>query len=88
MSKNYDYIAGIVFFIQFLFVFFRTKNVISTVNRKLITTLITGNLIGACWLISITIGVTSMVKGELLPILAYFIGGTIGTYVGLKYLNK
>jgi len=79
--------AGIVFIIQFLFIFFRTKNVITTVEKKMIPTLITGNLIGICWLISVTIGVTSMINGSILPIIAYFVGGSIGTIIALNKLK-
>jgi hypothetical protein len=36
-----------------------------------------------------TIGVSSLIEGEWLPILAHLLGGAIGTYAGIKMqINK
>ena len=42
------------------------------------------NGVAITWLLSMTIGLNSMLHGQWQPILSYLIGGSIGTYIALK----
>lgn len=84
MIDNPYYASVIVLFSQVAFVYLRTLNVIYTAEKQLIGAIITGNGIGITWLLVMSIGVNSVMKGEPLPIIAFLIGGTIGTYLGIK----
>jgi uncharacterized membrane protein YqgA involved in biofilm formation len=76
--------AGVILVTQFIFIYLRTLNVIYTAEKKILSAIITGNGIGLAWLISISIGANAIMKGEPLPILAFLIGGSVGTYLGIK----
>lgn len=79
------YLSSFVVLIsQIVFIYLRTINVIYTSERRMIPAIISGNGIGLAWLVSISIGGNSIMHGEFLPILAYLIGGTLGTYWGIK----
>jgi len=56
--------------------------VIHTSERNILKAVITGNAIGILWLLSIAIGADAVMSMTWQPILAYLIGGTIGTFVG------
>ena len=70
---------------QIVFLTARTLNVMYTAEKNYLATIITGNIISIFWLITITIGVNSLISGSPLPILGYLIGGTIGTLLGFKF---
>jgi hypothetical protein len=79
------YLASFVVFIsQIAFVYLRTINVIYTADRNLWGSIITGNGIGLTWLIVTSIGVSSVLKGEFIPIIFFLLGGTIGNYIAIK----
>lgn len=78
----------IVLITQIFFVFFRTLNVIYNARKQLIPTIITGNIIGICWLITISFGITAVINMQWQPILAHIVGGTIGVIYGFKAENK
>jgi uncharacterized protein YebE (UPF0316 family) len=78
----------IILFTQFVFIYLRTINVIYTAERRIVPAIITGNGIGLAWLVSISIGANSMINGEVIPIIAYLIGGSVGTYIGIKGEKK
>jgi hypothetical protein len=81
--------AFVVLISQIIFIYLRTINVIYTAERKMVPAIISGNGIGLAWLVSISIGGNSIMHGEFLPILAFLIGGTLGTYWGIKKeMNK
>ncbi len=81
--------AGVILVTQFIFIYLRTLNVIYTAEKRILAAIVTGNGIGLAWLISISIGANAIMKGEPLPILAFLIGGSVGTYLGIKKeLNK
>ena len=42
------------------------------------------NGVAITWLLSMTIGMNSMISGQWQPIVGFILGGTIGTYFGLK----
>lgn len=79
------WLAAIIIFIsQLAFIYFRTLNVIYTSERRMIPAILTGNGIGVAWLISTAVGLNSLTTGDWQPILAFLIGGTLGTYWGIK----
>lgn len=69
---------------QICFVYLRTLNVIYTSQKKMIKSIVTGNGLSLSWLFSVVLGTHSIINGEVLPIIAFLIGGTIGTYLGIK----
>jgi hypothetical protein len=79
------YLSALVVLVsQIIFIYLRTINVIYTAERRMIPAILSGNGIGLAWLVSLAIGGNSIMHGEILPILAFLIGGTLGTYWGLK----
>lgn len=82
---NTPYIAAIIVLLtQIIFLYFRTLNVIYVSEKRILPSIITGNLIGIAWLISITIGANAIMNLQWQPILAHLIGGSLGTYWGFK----
>ena len=82
--SNPWYAAIVVFVTQIIFLYLRTLNVIYTSERKVLGTILTGNGVSISWLISMSIGLNSMFTGAWQPIVAFLVGGTIGTYWGIK----
>ena len=83
------YLSSLIILIsQIIFIFLRTINVIYTSERRLWPAVISGNGIGLAWLVSISIGANSIMTGEILPIFAFILGGTIGTYMGITKEQK
>jgi len=74
----------IVLFTQVVFLFFRTLNVIYTAERKVLKSIVTGNIIGITWLVSIAIGANAILTLQWQPIVGHLIGGTIGVFLGFK----
>lgn len=74
----------IVFITQVLFLYWRTLNVIYTVDRNMWGTIWTNNMLSICWLISMAIGVNSVITGDWQPIVAFLLGGSLGSFWGLK----
>ena len=86
---NNSYIAAIVvLFTQITFLYFRTLNVIYVAEKKIVPSIVTGNLIGIAWLVSITIGANAIMNLQWEPILAHLVGGSLGTYWGFKTNKK
>jgi hypothetical protein len=84
---NTPWLAALVVFItQVIFLFFRTLNVMYTAEKKILPSILTGNMIGMAWLISIAIGANAIMELQWQPILGHIIGGTLGTYWG--FINK
>lgn len=82
--SNPIYSSILILISQVVFIYLRTLNVIYTSEKRLIPAIITGNGVALAWLVSISIGTTSIMNGNLSPILMFIIGGTIGTYLGIK----
>lgn len=82
---NNEYYASLLMLVsQIVFLYFRTLNVIYTAEKKILPAIVTGNCIGIAWLISMSIGANSVLKGEALPIIAFLVGGSLGTYLGIS----
>ena len=76
--------AFVVLITQIVFIYCRTLNVIYVAEKKVVASIVTGNLIGIAWLISIAVGTNAIMTLQWQPILAHLIGGTLGTYWGFK----
>ena len=84
MLTNPWYASIVIFITQVMFLYFRTKNIIYTTNNNLFGAIWTNNCVALTWLLSMTIGMNSMISGEWMPILAFMIGGTMGTIWGIR----
>ncbi len=83
------YAAIVVFFTQILMLYFRTINIFYTTNKKVFASIWSNNANTVMFLISTTIGMNSVLKGQWFPLITYILGGSIGTYWGIKEeLNK
>jgi uncharacterized protein YebE (UPF0316 family) len=86
--ENKYYSSLVVLISQIVFLYLRTLNIIYTADNKMVPAIITQNGVGLMWLISISIGVKSIMGGDALPIIMYLIGGSLGTYWGMKKESK
>jgi len=78
----------IIFLSQIAFIYLRTLNVIYTVEERIWPAIFTGMGIGTLTLVSFSIGIKSILGGELLPFIVFLIGGAIGTYWGIKQSQR
>jgi len=88
LITNPWYASIIVFITQVIFQYFRTLNVIHTSNKNMWGTIWTGNAVSLFWLVSMSIGMNSMLTGDFQPIIAFLIGGTVGTFCAIKKETK
>lgn len=82
--NNPYYSALVVLISQIIFIYLRTLNVIYTAELKTKPAIISGMGIGLAWLVSMAIGADSIMKGEILPIFSFLVGGALGTYWGIR----
>lgn len=80
--------AIVILLAQLTFMYLRTINVIYTSERRLKPTIISGIGLDISWLISMSIGLTSVMTGEWQPILAFLMGASLGRYWGIKQERK
>lgn len=76
--------AILVFFTQILMLYLRTINIIYTTNHNIFGAIWSNNGVAITWLLSMTIGMNSMLSGNIQPIVGFLLGGSIGTYWGLR----
>jgi hypothetical protein len=69
---------------QFIFSFSRTLNVRYTAKENILMGVITSTLIKLTWLISSSIGIKSVIDGDIKMCIAYIISGLIGDYLSYK----
>jgi len=81
---NYYLTSLIVFTSQIAFIYLRTLNVIYTAERKIVPAITTGMGIGLLTLVSFSIGIQSILSGQVLPVILFLLGGALGTYWGIK----
>lgn len=74
----------LVFIVQLIFIYLRTLNLKHVAQGRIFAAIMSSNGIAIAWMVSVTIGVSSLLSGEILPILAHLLGGTLGTYLGMK----
>lgn len=84
LLANPWYAAGIVFITQILMLYFRTINIFYTTKTNVFGAIWSNNANAIMWLMSMTIGMNSMINGQWQPILMYLLGGSLGTYWGVK----
>jgi len=77
------YAAIIVCITQILMLYLRTINIIYTTKRNMFGAVWSNNGVALTWLMSMTIGMNSMLSGDWQPILGFLVGGSVGTYWGL-----
>lgn len=85
---NYFITSIIVFTSQVAFIYLRTLNVIYTAERRITPTIVTGMGIGLLTLVSFSIGIQSILSGQILPVILFLLGGALGTYWGIKQSIK
>lgn len=85
---NPYYAAVVVFISQIVFIYLRTLNVIYTSEKRIWPAIWTGNGVGISILISFAIGTKSVLGGELIPLFMFLLGGSLGTYYGVRQTIK
>ena len=80
--------AIVILIAQLSFMYLRTINVIYTSERKMKRTLVSGIGLDISWLVSMSIGLTSVMTGEWQPIVAFLMGASLGRYYGIKQERK
>jgi len=88
LMNNPYWSSLIVFVSQIIFIYLRTLNVIYTTEKKIWPSIITGAGVGMLTLISFSIGIKSVLSGEIIPIVVFLVGGAFGTYLGIKQNEK
>lgn len=78
----------VVFLSQYIFIYLRTINVIYTTERKMMKAILSGTLMSIFWLISVSIGLNSVITGDIIPIIGFLLGGALGTWRGIKQEMK
>ena len=81
--SNPYYAAGVIFLTQIMMSLFRTLNILYTTKDDLFGAIWSNNAVSITWLLSMTIGLNSMLTGQWQPILGFLVGGSIGTYIGI-----
>ena len=82
--SNPWYAAIVVFITQILMMYLRTINIIYTTKGNIFGAIWSNNGVAITWLLSMTIGMNSMLEGQWQPITAFLLGGSAGTYWGIK----
>lgn len=77
--------ALVVLITQIIFIYFRTLNVIYVADRRVWASIFTGVVIGASWLIAISIGVGAINAEQWQPLTAHLIGGAFGTWWAMRH---
>jgi hypothetical protein len=80
--------SGVVFLAQLLFVYARTLNVSANAIGSRRGVFITGIFVYMTWLLSISLGVNSLIKGQWLVIFAGLAGGLLGADLALTGFFK
>jgi uncharacterized protein YebE (UPF0316 family) len=88
IMNNTYWATLIIFLAQLVFVYLITLNVIYITERNILGAIVTGNGIGICRLLVWSIGINSVMQGNILPIVSYLVGGSIGVYIGIKQKQK
>lgn len=84
LLSNPSYASLVIFITQIMMLFLRTINIIYTTERKIFGAMLTNSGVAITWLLSMTIGMNSMVTGNWMPIVAFLVGGALGTYMAMK----
>lgn len=69
---------AIIFLSQYLFIYFRTKNVEANAEKNRLKLFYTGTAVNITWLISVSLGVNAILQGHWILVLANLSGGLLG----------
>jgi hypothetical protein len=69
---------------QVLFLYFRTLNVIYASSGNLVAAVSSELAVSICRLLSISVGVNSVLTGDFITALFYLLGAVIGTWWAMK----
>lgn len=83
LLQNPWHSAIIIFITQILMLYLRTINIIYTTKQNIFGAIWSNNGVAITWLLSMTIGMNSMLSGQWQPIVSFLLGGSLGTYWGL-----
>jgi uncharacterized protein YebE (UPF0316 family) len=75
--------SGVILISQLIFIYLRTVNIIYTAEKRILPAVLSGMGVSISWLISISIGLNSIMTGAWQPIITFLIGGAMGTYWGI-----
>jgi uncharacterized protein YebE (UPF0316 family) len=81
---NPYYSSLIVLVTQICMLYLRTINIVYTTEHNIYGAIWSNNLFAIAWLLSTSIGLNAILSGNLLPIIAFLVGGSLGTYFGMK----
>ncbi len=76
--------ALIVFFSEIVFLYLKTINIKAISKGNTTKAILSNSGISIAWLIGVSISVNSILNGKLLPILAFLLGGAIGTFLAMR----
>jgi uncharacterized protein YebE (UPF0316 family) len=82
--ENEWYSSIVVLVTQIAFLYLRTVNVFYTVKHRMLGAILTNVGTSITWIISTSVSMHSAISGSWIPIIAFIVGGVIGTYYGLK----
>ena len=82
--ENPYYSSVVVFVTQIIFLYLRTVNVIYTTKHRMTGAILTNVGTSITWVISTGFSINSFISGFWLPIVAFVLGGVVGTYYGIK----
>jgi hypothetical protein len=95
LLNNNIVLGFIVMTTQIACITLRTVNMKHLLDGKIMSSMISGNLLALTFLISSAIGIKAVLSLDLIPVLGHLIGGSIGMYWGIiknrnqsKHLNK
>jgi len=82
--KNELFACIVVLVSQICFLFFRTLNTINVSKNNITGSILTEAATSFCRLLSLALGVNSVINGGIFVMITYIIGAMIGTYWGIK----
>jgi uncharacterized protein YebE (UPF0316 family) len=88
LIQNPWYSSILVFITQILMLFLRTINIVYTTKRYMFGALWSNTGVALTWLLSMSIGMNSVLSGQWQPIISFLLGGLVGTYWGICNENK
>ena len=76
--------AAVIFISQLLLVFFKHLTVRAVASHQVVKSMMYTTFIQASWLLSSALGINALLNHEWWNVLAYIVGGVVGTYLNFK----
>ncbi len=76
--------ALIVFVSEIVFLYLKTINVKAISEGSVGKAIVSNTGVSICWVVGVTISINSILNGHFLPIVAFLVGGAIGTALAMK----